>query len=87
MKSFFLIGVIGGSLVVSSLVLILFRSRTRFELSYDKNVMGWDDITILLSIGIEKVQFLLLGPDFEKYIKNVDFLKEFLYVFVLDWKN
>ena len=49
--------------------------------------MGWDDIIFLFSIGIENIQYLILGPDFSKYSQYIHYFASFFSISIKDFSS
>ena len=60
------------SLVIASLLVYVFKKHKPFEISSEKNIMGLDDIFLIISIAIENIQYLEIGPDFSEYNSFID---------------
>ena len=43
------------SIVLASILAYCFRSKIPFDIRVEKNIMGLDDLMVILSIGIENI--------------------------------
>ena len=47
--------IIGVSIILSTVLILVFRQKQSFEISDEQNIMGLDDLMVLFSIGIENI--------------------------------
>ena len=53
------------------------------------NIMGFDDLILIFSIGIENIQYLMIGPDFSKFNPFIQYYAKYLsidFIFIYSWK-
>ena len=53
------------------------------------NIMGFDDLMLIFSIGIENIQYLMIGPDFSKFNPFIQYYAKYLsidFIFIYSWE-